>query len=88
MIRIVDETNYDIRHDGNPALHKPLWWYATDDDRVLGVVVLDLVDHYFGWVMLTENEQGPGYTAIDVAMSYPTLPIATAALHKAMTGPE
>ena len=85
-VRVVDETNYDIRHNGNPALHKPLKWYATADDRVLGVVVLDLVDHDFGWVMMTENEQGPGFTAIDVAVSYPTLPVATRALHEAMTG--
>lgn len=85
MIRTVDETNYDIRHDGNPALHKPMRWYATEDDRVLGVVVLDLFDLDFGWVMLTENGQGAGYAAIDVATSYPTVVDATAALHQAMT---
>jgi hypothetical protein len=85
MIRPVDETNYDIRHKGNPALHRPLRWYATEDDRVLGVVVLDLVDHDFGWVMMTENDQGPGFTAIDVAVSFPALPLATAALLTAMT---
>ena len=85
MIHTVDETNYDICHNGDPALHKPLRWYATDDDQVLGVVVLDLVDRDSGWVMLTQNDQGPGYTAIDVAVSYLTLPAATAALHDAMS---
>ena len=84
-IRTIDETHYDIRHHGNPALHRPLQWYANADDSVLGVVVLDLVDHDFGWVMLTQNEQGPGYTAIDLAISFPTLPEATRALHEAMT---
>lgn len=83
-IRTIDETNYDIRHGGNPALHKPLRWYATEDDGVLGVVVLDLVDRDFGWVIMTQNEQGPGYTAVNVAMSYPTVPDATRALHRAM----
>jgi hypothetical protein len=85
-MKTIDETRYDIRHNGNPALHKPLRWYATEDDRVLGVVVLDLVDHDFGWVMLTQNEQGPGYTAVDVATSYPTIADATRALHESMTG--
>ena len=34
------------------------------------------------WVVLTENDQGPGYTAIDIGASLPTEDDATAALHE------
>jgi len=59
-------------------------WYATDDDAVLGVVILDLVDKDYSWAVLTENDQGPGYTAIDMGAMLPTEDDATAALHDAM----
>jgi len=48
-----------------------LIWYATDDDAVLGVVILDLADKDYSWVVLTENDQGPGFTAIDMGASLP-----------------
>ena len=51
---------------GDPRLHRELMWYATEDDAVLGVVILDLVDKDYSWVVLTENDQGPGYTATDM----------------------
>jgi hypothetical protein len=35
---------------GHPALHRELMWYATDDDAVIGVVILDLVDRDYSWV--------------------------------------
>ena len=54
---------------------------ATDDDTVIGAVILDLVDRDFSWVALTQNDQGPGYTAIDMAHSRPTVDEATATLH-------
>jgi hypothetical protein len=57
--------------------------YATDDDAVLGVVVLDLVDKDYSWILLTENDQGAGFTAIDIGASLPTEDDATAALHDA-----
>jgi len=63
---------------------KSRMWYATDDDAVLGVVILDLVDKDYSWAVLTENDQGPGYTAIDVGAMLPTEDDATAALHDAM----
>jgi hypothetical protein len=85
MIRLVDRGQFDIRDfDQPPQLHQELSWFATDDNCVLGVVTLDHVDHDFGWVVLTQNEQGPGFTAIDLGISLPTGAAATQALHEAM----
>ena len=84
MIRQVDKSRFHIPMSGHPELHRELMWYATDDDAVLGVVILDLVDKDYSWVVLTENDQGPGYTAIDGRISLPTEEDATAALHDAM----
>ena len=84
-IRHIDRRSYDIRHAGQPLLHRDLAWYATGDDTVLGVVILDLVDHDFSWVVLTQNDQGPGYTAINLGISLPTEEAAMQALHIAMS---
>ena len=84
MIRQVDKSRFNIPMSGYPELHRELMWYATDDDAVLGVVILDLVDKDYSWTVLTENDQGPGYTAIDGRISLPTEEDATAALHDAM----
>jgi hypothetical protein len=71
---------------GDPRLHRNVAWYATQDDRVFGVVLLDLVDLDYSWVVLTENEQGrPGFTAVDLGHSLTSEEIATKALHAAMT---
>ena len=59
-------SHYNIPLSGDPRLHRELMWYATEDNAVLGVVILDLVDKDYSWVVLTENDQGPGYTAIDM----------------------
>ncbi len=84
MIRQVDKSRFNIPMSGHPELHHELMWYATDDDTVLGVVILDLVDKDYSWVVLTENDQGPGYTAIDIGASLLSEDDATAALHDAM----
>jgi hypothetical protein len=84
MIRQVDKSRFNIAMCGHPELHRELMWYATDDDTVLGVVIFDLVDKDYSWTVLTENDQGPGYTAIDGRISLPTEEDATAALHDAM----
>ena len=60
MIRQVDKSRFNIPMSGHPKLHRELMWYATDDDVVLGVVILDLVDKNYSWVVLTENDRGPG----------------------------
>jgi hypothetical protein len=84
MIRQVDKFRFNIPASGHPELHRELRWYATDDDTVLGVVILDLAEKDFSWVVLTENDQGPGYTAIDIGASHLSEDDATAALLDAM----
>jgi hypothetical protein len=81
---VIRKSHYNIPLSGDPRLHRELMWYATEDNAVLGVVILDLVDKDYSWVVLTENDQGPGYTAIDMGASLPTEEDATAALHDAM----
>jgi hypothetical protein len=81
---VIRKSHYNIPLSGDPSLHRELMWYATEDNAVLGVVILDLVDKDYSWVVLTENDQGPGYTAIDMGASLPTEEDATAALHDAM----
>jgi hypothetical protein len=81
---VIRKSHYNIPLSDDPRLHRELMWYATEDNAVLGVVILDLVDKDYSWVVLTENDQGPGYTAIDMGASLPTEEDATAALHDAM----
>jgi hypothetical protein len=84
MIRQVDKSHFTTSMSSHPKLHRELMWYATDDDAVLGVVILDLVNKDYSWAVLTENDQGPGYTAIDMGVLFPTEEDATAALHDAV----
>jgi hypothetical protein len=84
MIRQVDKSHYNIPAAGDPKLHRELIWYATEDDAVLGVVLLDLVDKDYSWVVLTPSDRPPGYTAADMDQSLATEEEATAALHDAM----
>ena len=44
MIRQVDKSYFTTSMSSHPKLHRELMWYATDDDAVLGVVILDLVN--------------------------------------------
>jgi hypothetical protein len=85
-VHIIDKRDFNIPMSGHPLLHHELAWYGAHDDAVLGVVVLDLVDHDFSWVVLTQNDQGPGYSAVDLGTSLPTISAATQALHAAMEG--
>ena len=83
-IKSVDPRTFHIAAKGNVWLHENLAWFATEDDVVLGVVIRDKVDNDFSWVVLTENDQGPGFTAIDMGVSLPTEGAATQALLRAM----
>jgi hypothetical protein len=51
MIRQVEKSRFNVPMSGHPRLHRELTWYATDDDAVLGVVILDLVDKDYSWVV-------------------------------------
>ena len=85
MIRQVDKSRFDIPMSGNPMLHRELAWYATDDDAVIGVVILDLAYKDYSWAVLTQSDQAAGYTTADMGQSpLPTEEDATAALHDAM----
>ena len=69
----------------HPDRHRELMWYASEDDAVLGVVILDLVDKDYSWAALTQSDQAAGYTTADMGQSpLPTEDDATAALHDAM----
>ena len=84
-IRRVNPKHYNIPMMGDPMLHKNLYWYATDDRKVLGVVLLDLIDKDYSWVVLTDTpEDLPGYCAVDMAASLPSLNAAIEELHEAM----
>jgi hypothetical protein len=57
-------------------------WYATSDDRVLGVVIRDRVDNDFGWVVLVRDQSV--FRGVDVQTSRSTVELATKELHSAM----
>ena len=84
MIRQVDKSRFNIPMSGYPELHRELMWYATEDDAVLGVVILDLAYKDYSWAVLTQSDQAAGYTTADMGQSLPTEEDATAALHDAM----
>ena len=83
-IRSVDRHDFNIVKPNGPLPPQELAWYATEGDAVLGVVFRDIADHDFGWAVLTQNDQGPGYTAVNLKHSLPTAAAATQALHSAM----
>jgi hypothetical protein len=79
--RLSSTAGYNVPH-GDPLCHKPLAWFASEDDRVLGVVILDRIDGDFSWVAL-EKDEGV-WRAADVAASLGSRDEATKALHTAM----
>jgi hypothetical protein len=70
-----------------PALHakmcRELEWYATDDGRLLGSVVLDKIDRDFSWVVLCRDDRGK-YRATAYDTSLPSQDAARRALSAAM----
>src|SRR6266446_1955960 len=48
-----------------------LEWYATPDDRIIGMLTFDKIDHDFGWVILGRDERHR-FRAINVNVSFPT----------------
>ena len=85
MIKKINPNHYDIPMKGNSMLHRNLEWYATEDDKVLGVVLLDLIDKDYSWVVLTDSpEDTPGFCAVHMDASLPSQDEATRILHKEM----
>ena len=85
MIRHVDRSSFNIAPSEQPATAtRELAWYATGDDAVLGVVILNLVDKDYAWAVLTEKVRGQGFAAIATGTELDTEEDAAAALHAAM----
>ena len=74
--------NYPTPMRGDPRLHHEIAWFATDDDRALGILILDKVDRDFGWVVLEKIDGA--YHCTDSDVSLPTPEAAERALHEAM----
>jgi hypothetical protein len=49
-----------------------LEWYCSEDERVLGMVTLDRIDHDYGWVVFGKDEHYR-FRSIDVDVSYPSV---------------
>jgi hypothetical protein len=85
IIKTADPSHFNIPMKGDPFLHRNLEWYSTDDNKVLGVAILDLVDRDYSWVMLIDTpEDTPGYCAVDMGSSFPTQDKAIEELHSKM----
>jgi hypothetical protein len=82
-IKPTQKTAYGVVWDGHPLLHEELSWWATADDRVLGVLIRDKIDDDYSWVVLTRRP-GEVFRAVDFAVSMPSPEAAAAALHAAM----
>jgi hypothetical protein len=89
--------DYGIPWRGHPGLHQELAWFATDDDRVLGVVLRDRVDNDFSWVLMAHVDligrddyepdyetSASGFRTVTLTVSRPTQAVATKELHEAM----
>jgi hypothetical protein len=51
------QIRFNIPMSAHPKLHRELAWYATDDDAVPGVVVLDLAYKNSSWAVLTQSDR-------------------------------
>jgi hypothetical protein len=85
MIRQVDRSSFNIPPPEQPATAtRELKWYATGDDVVLGVVILDVASETYAWAVLTEKVQGQGFAVIATGTKLATEEDAAAALRAAM----
>jgi hypothetical protein len=79
--RLSSTAGYDVPH-GDPLCHQEIAWFATEGDRVLGVVIRTSIDGDFSWVALEKDEEV--WRAADLGASVRTQDEATRALHEAM----
>ena len=82
VIRPVQKASYSVPWKGDSWLNEEIMWYATSDDRILGVVVRDRIDDDFGWVVLVRDPDV--FRGIDVQTSLPTVQAAIEELHSFM----
>ena len=66
-------------------LTEEIEWHATLDERVLGVVTRDRIDHDFGWIALGRDEQFR-FRAVAVNASLPSADAAREQLLECMRG--
>jgi hypothetical protein len=83
-IKPVRRTSYAVPWAARSFFHEELGWYATADDRVLGVVVRDKHDADFGWIVLMRNPGDGLFRALDLKVSLPSEEEAAWALWTAM----
>ena len=79
--RQFNKDDYDVREFD---LKQELIWFATENDRAIGVIFLDRVDKTFGWAVLTETSETPGYVTTDLEHSIEDEDEATRRLYIAM----
>jgi hypothetical protein len=84
MIHQTSKARFRTPMSGHPELHRELKWFATGDDVVLGVVILDVASETYAWAVLTEKVKGQGFAAIATGTDLATEEEAAAALHVAM----
>lgn len=65
---------------GHAQLHREIGWFV--DETRLGVIVQDLVDYDYGFVLFTRNP----VKTIDAATSYATVELATEAMRGSAAG--
>jgi hypothetical protein len=83
-IRKVDPAQFHIPMMGHPLMHRTLEWYGTDDSKLLGAVILDLVDKDYSWVILGDDGEQVGYTCLLADASISSQEEATKLLHSEM----
>jgi hypothetical protein len=82
-IKAVQKVSYGVVWNGDPLCHEELMWYATGDDRVLGVLIRDKIDDDYTWVVLTRRA-GETWRAVELEVSKVTVDEARSGLHAMM----
>jgi len=83
-IKAVERKSYNIGGGPAPGLHQELAWWATDDDKVLGSLILDKADGDFSYIVMIMDDETKLFICADVGVSRPTADDATRNLHAAM----
>jgi hypothetical protein len=69
-------------------MYREVEWYATEDERLLGVVILDRIDADYSWIVLSKDKGGAYRSPWLSGVSLLTREAARQALHAAMEGAE
>jgi hypothetical protein len=83
-LRQIDPRAYAIARMGDTSiLYEELMWFATADDRLLGLLLRDKIDSDYSWVVFARSRQNQ-YRAIDLGVSARNLTIAERKLTDAL----